>query len=234
MEPATEEDVRAWYNRRHVSQGERAWRPADAYAVFLDQLEVTPGGKLLDVGCGTGYLLKEADRRGLTTTGVDISDEAVRIARSVSPRSRIERAVGETLPFEDSSFDYVCCIGVLEHLSDLDRGVREFTRVTKQGGKLCVVVPNKNYLVWKLRGAAGTEQQTVREVLFDLDGWRNLLTQTGLRVALITQDKWPMRRPIISGASNLPGMARNLVRKLVWVFMPLRYTYQFIFVLQKP
>jgi hypothetical protein len=118
-------------------------------------------------------------------------------------------------------------------LGDLDRGVRELTRVTRQGGKLCVVVPNKNYLAWKLRGVAGTEQQTIKEVLFDLDGWKRRLTQEDLKVVLIAQDKWPLRRPVISGASNLSAMARNLIRKLVWVFMPLRFTYQFIFLLQK-
>jgi SAM-dependent methyltransferase len=87
MEPAAQEDVRAWYNRRHAGRGEHAWRPAEAYAVFLDRLDVVPGGTLLDLGCGTGYLLKEADRRGLTTSGVDISDEVVRIAQWVSPKT---------------------------------------------------------------------------------------------------------------------------------------------------
>jgi len=54
--------------------GENAWRTFEAYPFFLDYLNVKSGEKLLDIGCGTGYLLKATDQRGLQTYGVDISE----------------------------------------------------------------------------------------------------------------------------------------------------------------
>ena len=95
----SEKEIKDWYNQRHLIKGKNAWRPYEAYPRFLDYLNVKPRKKLLDIGCGTGYLLKDADKRGLKTYGVDISDEAAKIAREVTPNSKIIRGKGENLKF---------------------------------------------------------------------------------------------------------------------------------------
>jgi len=77
----SEKEIKDWYNQRYATKGENAYRPFEAYHIFLDHLNIKPGRKLLDIGCGTGYLLKEADIRGLETYGIDISEEAVKIAK---------------------------------------------------------------------------------------------------------------------------------------------------------
>src|SRR5881628_249076 len=73
-------EVRAWYNTLYASVGLSSTRPVEAYPQFLDLLDVRPGTALLDVSCGQGFLLKAAVDRGLEAFGVDISDQAIRLA----------------------------------------------------------------------------------------------------------------------------------------------------------
>ncbi len=228
---ATEKEIKVWYNQLHAERGEHAWRPCGAYPIFLDYLEVKAGKRLLDVGCGTGYLLKEADRRGLETYGVDISEEAVKISERISPNSKIFVGKGERLEFSDNFFDYVTCIGVMEHFLDIKRGVKEMARVAKRNALLCVVVPNSNYFFLKFQESKGTSQQDINERLLSLNQWKNILADEKLDVLKIFQDRWPMPKKIFT--KNPLLTLRLMMQKLIWQVLPLNYTYQFIFILRK-
>jgi ubiquinone/menaquinone biosynthesis C-methylase UbiE len=165
---ANEKEIKAWYNQKHCSQGKNTWRPLESYSIFLDYLNVKSGKKLLDIGCGTGYLLKTAAQNELQTYGIDISAQGVAIAREVSPRSKIVIGQGENLPFPDHFFDHVVCLGALEHFINMRKGIREIIRVGKQDASFCILVPNSGYLYWKLKGSYGTEQQQIIEHLLSI------------------------------------------------------------------
>ena len=78
------EDVKSWYNQHYAAKGLQTMRPAAAYPVFLDLLGARAGNRLLDVSCGAGSLLAAAGARDLDAVGVDLSDEAVRLAKRVA------------------------------------------------------------------------------------------------------------------------------------------------------
>ena len=59
----TEQDIKNWYNKVYSSGQQQSMRPKEAYAVFLDYLDAQKGKKLLDVSCGTGFLLLNAVER---------------------------------------------------------------------------------------------------------------------------------------------------------------------------
>ena len=106
-------------------------------------IESTVDGDVLDVGCGTGLLLKRIiERRGTDAnsyTGVDIHvDEDT---RSAMPKVRFEEAMAERLPFDDNSFDTVICTHVLEHILDIRQAVAELRRVSRN--KIIIVVPKE-------------------------------------------------------------------------------------------
>jgi cyclopropane fatty-acyl-phospholipid synthase-like methyltransferase len=77
----SEKEIKNWYDQRHISFGENAWRPFEAYSIFLDHLNVKAGKILLDIGCGTGYLIKAATQRGLQTYGTDISEQGIKLLK---------------------------------------------------------------------------------------------------------------------------------------------------------
>lgn len=105
----------------------------------LDQIDLPPGARLLDAGCGSGRQLDELARRG-AASGVDLSDLAVAHARARG-HPDVHRAAIEQLPFADATFDLITCLDVIEHTPDDRAALAELRRVTRPGGLLIVTVP---------------------------------------------------------------------------------------------
>ncbi len=92
--------------------------------------------RALDIGCGTGDLVRELSRRGVGVTGLDLSMGMLAIAGGAEPRVQ---AVGEALPFSDSTFDAVTSGFAVRNFSDPRRVFAEVARVLKPGGRFGVL-----------------------------------------------------------------------------------------------
>lgn len=119
--------------------------------VLVDELRVNPAGRrVLDIGCGGGLLAEEFARLGCEVTGVDPSEESLAAARrhamSQGLTIQYQSAVGEALPFADTSFDAVYCCDVLEHVADLGRVIAETVRVLKPRGIYFFDTINRTFL----------------------------------------------------------------------------------------
>jgi SAM-dependent methyltransferase len=99
--------------------------------------------KLLDVGCGTGWLAEHFS----DYTGIDGSPDAVAAAHAKG-RSIVLGDVNEPLPFDDASFDGVVLKDLLEHVADPVAVVREVHRVLRPGGKVFASSPDAQRWVW--------------------------------------------------------------------------------------
>jgi len=122
------------------------WRERKAESFTL--MNVRPGARVLDVGCGTG-----ADVRALASlvgpegdaVGVDSSRSMIDTARTRAPTdsaARFEVADALALPFEDASFDAVRCERVLQHVPDPDRVLAEMARVARPGAVVLAIEPD--------------------------------------------------------------------------------------------
>ena len=101
--------------------------------------------RLLDVGCGDGAMLRQLD--GFEAlAGVDVSEAAVRIARSQGLDVRAVDVNTGVLPFDSESFETVLCLDVIEHVFDPLQLVAELRRVTAPGGELLISTPNLRYV----------------------------------------------------------------------------------------
>jgi SAM-dependent methyltransferase len=119
---------------------------ARVYRWIMRILRPAAHARLLDVGCGKGEFLRLAQQAELVTFGIDISDTAVEVAKRIAPRSEIYVGVGESLPWDNNWFDYVVCLGSLEHFLNPERAVREMARVLKRKGIACILLPNSYFL----------------------------------------------------------------------------------------
>jgi ubiquinone/menaquinone biosynthesis C-methylase UbiE len=104
-----------------------------------------PGGRILDVGCGTGQFAALAleHRPGITVTGLDLSRKMLAKAhgRLANGRRSFRMVQGDShsLPFADGSFDIVTCAHSFHHYPDQARVVREMHRVLRPGGRVIIV-----------------------------------------------------------------------------------------------
>jgi protein-L-isoaspartate(D-aspartate) O-methyltransferase len=132
------------------------WRPvAEAMAAHYG---IKAGDRILDVGCGKGFLLYEFGQvvPGAELHGVDISEYAVENAKE-EVRAAIAVGNASCLPFEDDSFDLVVSVTTLHNLQcfDLDRALREIERVGRRGKHIVVESyrnenEKANLLYWQL------------------------------------------------------------------------------------
>jgi SAM-dependent methyltransferase len=108
---------------------------------------VAPGQAVLDVACGTGIVARTvADRLGAPgrpgqVVGVDLNDAMLTVARRVRPDIDWRQGDVAALPFPDRSFDTVLCQMALMFFSDRIGALREMRRVTKDAGRVAIVVP---------------------------------------------------------------------------------------------
>lgn len=103
-------------------------------------LPFRPGGRLLEVGCGGGAMLKAVSDRGWRVVGVDFDPKAVANAHEKGLDVRCGSL--EQQAFQDGSFDAVVMNHVIEHVPDPARLLRESHRVLAPGGSLIAVTPN--------------------------------------------------------------------------------------------
>ena len=230
--PSTKE-VKAWYNQHYSAKGLQSMRPAAAYPVFLDLLQVRPGTRLLDVSCGSGFLLAAAHTRGVDAVGVDLSDQAVRMARQVAPAARLAVGAGEQLAFKTATFDYVSCLGSLEHFLDMGRGVQEMLRVAKPDARFCIMVPNENFIGWRVLGHQGTAQQDINEHLLSLGAWRRFFDGQGLEIERVVPDRWHAVRWRTAASGGAARFVTGPLLEAAWRLVPLAWQYQFVFLLRR-
>src|SRR5687768_2140075 len=109
-----------------------------ARRALLDALALGPADRLLDIGCGGGLLLRDALPSGAAATGIDHSDEMVRLARERAPGAEVVLGSAERLPFADGSFTAVAMSIVFFFLPDPIAALRECRRVLAPGGRLAL------------------------------------------------------------------------------------------------
>jgi len=132
-----------WDGDRRICYGGYRYMPgrwAPVAQAMIDHYGLKAGDKVLDIGCGKGFLLYEMSLLvpGLEIHGIDVSTYAIENAKE-EIKDRLQIANANKLPFADDYFDFVFSITTLHNLHnyDLDKALREMERVGKRK-YLCV------------------------------------------------------------------------------------------------
>jgi len=207
-------------------------RDPASYRQFVEAVQESGSGReLLDIGCGPGLLLSAAARAGYRVSGVDLSAQAVALARRLNPEARVAVAQAAALPFSDEVFDVVTCVGVLEHVPDRPRALREMIRVARPAALFCIMVPNSKTLFWRAASLLSSGYRESGESAAPLSEWRALFEREGMWIEEVRRDRWRLEK-----ALSLIGIRGDALRTAAgrWIarVIPLRSAHQFIFLMR--
>ena len=137
-------------------------------------------GRLLDVGCGPGFLLTAARARGWDGVGIDLNEWAVGYGRD---ELGLDLRLGELADagFKDGEFDALTMMDLIEHVPDPDALIAEAARLVRPGGALAVLTPDAAARLSRAMGRRWPEVARPGEhtVLFSVEGLAALLSRHG-------------------------------------------------------
>ncbi|PSH61624.1 ubiquinone/menaquinone biosynthesis methyltransferase UbiE [Phyllobacterium sophorae] len=171
-----------------------------------DAAAITTGNKVLDVGCGTGVLAREALRRvgqKGQVVGLDLNEGMLAVAARAEPKIQWRQGDAASLPFDDASFDVVVSQFALMYFPDRVASLSQMWRTLAPGGRLAVAVwasldraRGYRILVNITAGRNGHEAADVLAapfVLGDQAGLAKLFADSGISAASVTLHEGSVR-----------------------------------------
>jgi ubiquinone/menaquinone biosynthesis C-methylase UbiE len=174
---------------------ERLWRPVAFYVASgvttgteqrraAGALGLSGASRLLDIACGpgnfTGKLAEQLPAGGLAV-GLDIS--VPMLTRAVQdnsgPRTCYVRGDAGTLPFDDETFDAVCCFGALYLMPEPFQVAREMVRVLRPGGRVAILTSYTSRIP-PIRYVTEASAKAIGLRMFDRDAFVDLFSESGL------------------------------------------------------
>lgn len=147
----TSEELGRWYDDKYREMGDGWNTPPEESNEHLDALGVLvdPMKRLLDIGCGAGHFLLEAQKR-VHAEGFEISEEGIRCAirRGVKPENLgfVSIESDSVLQAGVHRYDYIVSLGSLEHIVDLHQALENIRALLKPGGKFYFYCPNEKWV----------------------------------------------------------------------------------------
>jgi SAM-dependent methyltransferase len=200
--------VRDFYDRVYHSKSIPPSSVSRHLRRLATRFEPWEGKRLLDVACGTGEWLKAVAERGAFPAGIDISRVALDACERSLPQAVLHCGAAEELPFADRQFDFISCLGSLEHFLDPGAALREMIRVAKPDALFLLLVPNADFLLRRLGLYRGTQQVAIREEARSLEGWQELFDSVGLQI----ETRW----------KDLHVLSRSWIKRGPWYAWPIR------------
>ncbi len=189
---------------------------------------IPTGGRILDLGCGTGLFLTAYEQGGGTGVGLDISRGMLEKARSRCNSCEVTVGNAEILPFFDESFDAVSSLLAFSYVRNPENLLAEALRVLKPGGSLAICTLGKHLLttglpavytlaeVMKIRrigmGAFG-ERYYDRTEMYDLLGKAGF---TGIRIKRCSFAHLNLVHPLFGLAQKIEPIVEERIPHLAY------------------
>jgi 2-polyprenyl-3-methyl-5-hydroxy-6-metoxy-1,4-benzoquinol methylase len=179
------------------------------------------GQRLLDVGCGAGVFLEQAQREGCKVAGLELGQALADWARRERKIEVETDSIESVTNFPAASFDIVTMFGVIEHLGSPRSAVNECARLLRSGGLLVVQTPTEDGLIRRIgrilyRVSGGLVNFQVKQfyqtggghtICFNRTSLRRLLTRGGFEILAIDPSTYGLRL-LLMRFENLPFTKR--------------------------
>ena len=226
-----QEQITNWFNNTYTKRGYWYLRPKKAYYIYLELLEAKANQKLLDIACGLGRLLEASKDYKVEQYGIDISSVAIAKAKEHFPDFNLNVANAEDLPFEDSSFDIITCIGSLERMINTQNALKEMLRVGKPDSKYCFLVRNSETTSWQFfKTFLGMKNKKGHQDAKTFKEWTSIFNTAGFDVINVYPDQYPLQKRIKRRSLWLKTVN---YKQVVKSNEPIEKANEFLFLLKK-
>ena len=223
--------VADWFDKTYTRWGFSYLRAQEAYNIFVTLLKPNREDTHLDVACGLGLMLRSMRNHDIKNLhGIDISSEAIKIARKYIPDAELRVGNAEFLPYPDEIFDSITCLGSLERMLERDKVLKEQIRVAKQSAKFCYMVRNSENFTWRyVLKPLGLANKKGHQDALNLNEWKDLFSSNGFKIEFIYPDHWLYYKIL-----RVVLFWKKIDTSRVYKFpLSLNFAYEFIFVLRK-
>lgn len=232
--PSQDVGVKYHYDWGDEIQLEKLW-PLETSHQVLERIPA--GSRVLELGCATGYygrFLRE--QRGCSLVGVERDQNAAKKAMPLYEKIVVGNLDNpELLADIRGPFDVIFAVGVLEHLQDPVRCLRQLRPLTRPGGKVIVTLPNIAHWTIRFQLLRGQFKYQDYGILdrthlrfFNLAGARLFLEQAGLEPSFFSIDP-DVGIPWVNGIFRRLGGLGVRLQKNFYSPFPNFFGYQFIF-----
>lgn len=123
------------YHQKRLRKEDNLWNLYLDRPMILELLgELSPGARVLDLGCGSGLLSRYLHDQSFQVKGVDFSSGLIEIARQENPEIEFSVADVAATPYDEGEFDVVVSGLVMHYLQDLTPAFKEVQRILTSGG----------------------------------------------------------------------------------------------------
>jgi 2-polyprenyl-3-methyl-5-hydroxy-6-metoxy-1,4-benzoquinol methylase len=211
-----------------------------AYERVLDSFEpYRKTNKLIDVGCGIGYFLEVAKKRGWEVYGTEFTEEAVKMCESKGASMKLGPL--NTKDYEAGSFDIITSFEVVEHINNPREELSSFNKILRKGGLVYCTTPNFNAVERFQLGASWNvltypehlsyyTPKTLKGVFKETGFKTKKVLATGVSLTRIKKSKGISDQAIVSATSDdeklrnqiagnpLLGIAKDIINWKLTVF----------------
>jgi ubiquinone/menaquinone biosynthesis C-methylase UbiE len=220
------------YKTEHYESGYRSFMSVRQarYLAEIDRLSFGFGERrVIEAGCGPGYMAWALADRGFRVAAIDTSDGMLGLTRTLfesSSRPEPELKLGsiEALPFDDARFDLYVSAGVIEYLENDDRALAEAFRVLAPGGYLVVSITNR----FSHAGALDAIVESVKRQPIALRAVNRLLRALGRRPVRAREFKVRKHAPR-AFRQNVQGAGFEILRDGYFYFLPWPHPFDRLF-----
>jgi SAM-dependent methyltransferase len=205
-----------WYDRywRYAKQVKLESKPLD----YLAESEDTYWGvresikkivkekgkniKILEIGCGLGYLTYSLNKEGLNCLGLDISSEAVKEAKTNFGDHYIAGDVHEFAITNENKFDVIIFTELIEHITDVFSFISSLKSLLNFDGKIILTTPNKSF--FPLETVWATDLPPVHYWWFSEDSIKYIAKKLSLKTSFIDFSKFYSNNPKLIDFNQIP------------------------------
>ncbi|EFK95525.1 Uncharacterized protein yxbB, partial [sediment metagenome] len=185
--------------------------------LLLEAADLFRGARVLDVGCGTGWLTLALAAMGCDAVGVDISPAALKLAEGLKAargpaqpgKAEFLFFDGHRLPLPDESVDRVVCFDAFHHVRDQRATLKEFARVLRNGGRAAFLEPGPNHSKTPMSQAEMARHKVIENDV-SMEEVAQYAVEAGLdKPQMLVQ----LQRPLSVGVDDFNAWARGGIPK---------------------